>query len=132
MAYIPPAALVGPAQVLVNGAKKYGRANWREHAILRTEYLAATLRHVFADLDGEDNDQEDGETHLDHAIATLLILRDAMLRDKCDDDRPKVSGAFAGTCRAKYGEPTAAIDPAAALVRFRRYQPLNERGAVWD
>lgn len=98
LSYLPPAALVPVAMVMRNGAEKYGRTNWREHSLLRTVYLEAALRHVFADLDGEEIDPESGLPHVAHAVAGLLILMDAQAIGKCKDDRP-TSGGFSDVCR---------------------------------
>ncbi len=90
MALIPWSALVGVARCMENGAKKYGPFNWREaHQKVGTmTYLAANLRHVISYLDGEDLANDSGENHLDHAISTLLVIRDAQLCGNSIDDRP--------------------------------------------
>ena len=88
LAYLPASALIPVAQVMKNGADKYGRANWRRYSVKRTIYLEAALRHILADLDGENIDPESGLPHAAHAAAGLLILLDAQALGKCVDDRP--------------------------------------------
>ena len=85
---IPPQTLIGVSKVFQSGAKKYGAFNWRDEAIQISQYISALYRHVGKFQEGEDLDDESGLSHLDHALATLLILRDAMLNDKLIDDRP--------------------------------------------
>lgn len=105
LSYLPPAALVPVAQVLRNGAEKYGRANWRQHSLLRTVYLEAAVRHIFADLDGQSIDEESGLPHIAHAVAGLLIMLDAEAIGKCQDDRP-TPGGFTDVCRQSFHQAT--------------------------
>jgi hypothetical protein len=76
---LPPAALLQVAQVLAFGAyiKGYGPDNWRKVSPLRSRYLAAALRHVFAYMKGEKNDPESGCHHLAHAVCCLLFMLEA-------------------------------------------------------
>ena len=90
LALVPMAALAGVSLVMKYGAEKYGAFNWRDHPVRRTIYLEAALRHLLSDLDGETIDPESPyhTWHIDHAIASLLILRDAFLTRNLIDDRP--------------------------------------------
>lgn len=56
------------------GAKKYARNNFKITGFKYTRSLAAALRHIFAFLNGEDNDPESGLSHLGHAICCLEHL----------------------------------------------------------
>lgn len=61
------------ARVMMFGASKYGRNNWRlgmEHHRL----LAATMRHINKFLRGEEFDEESGMPHLWHAACDLAFL----------------------------------------------------------
>lgn len=76
------------ARALATGSKKYGRFNWRGSGVLTSQYVAASLRHIFAYADGEDLDPESGISHLAHACAGLMILHDSHHRHPECDDRP--------------------------------------------
>jgi hypothetical protein len=60
------------AKVLGFGAVKYGRDNWRA-GIDKNRLLSASLRHIYASLDGELKDPESGESHLAHGICGLMF-----------------------------------------------------------
>lgn len=94
---VPGAACREMALAMMAGKLKPGRwaYNWRRGgAIKRRTYLAAALRHIQADLDGEDLDKEMTEllgrpvTHRGAALACLGILADAAEFGKIIDDRP--------------------------------------------
>jgi hypothetical protein len=59
------------SKVRMFGAKKYARNNFKITGFKYTRSLAAALRHIFAFLNGEDNDPESGLSHLGHAICSL-------------------------------------------------------------
>lgn len=88
------ALLPGPAQVAAAivhelGAKKYGAYNWRTvPKIELMVYLNAILRHLHRYIDGEDLDEESGQSHLAHVIACCNIVIDAEHIDNLHDDRP--------------------------------------------
>lgn len=85
---IPKAALWGAARALTFGAVKYGRYNFRA-GIEYSRLADACYRHVSAFMDGEDLDPESGLSHIDHALASLIMLR-TMMEDKQNmDDRYK-------------------------------------------
>lgn len=65
------------AAALKNGVAKYGRNNWRSTPVKALVYTAAAMRHIKAWEDGEDFAPDSGVHHLDHAIASLAIMRDA-------------------------------------------------------
>ncbi len=58
------------SRVRAFGAKKYSRSNWKK-GFKVTRSLAASLRHIIAFMNGEDNDPESGLSHLGHAICGL-------------------------------------------------------------
>lgn len=60
-------------RVLMNGAKKYGRENWRKCDDI-SRYKDALMRHVTSYIEGECNDPEDGLSHMAHAICNCLFL----------------------------------------------------------
>jgi hypothetical protein len=59
------------SRVRMFGAKKYARNNFKITGFKYTRSCAAALRHIFAFLNGEDNDPESGLSHLGHAVASL-------------------------------------------------------------
>lgn len=74
MGAVPPNALVAVAKVLTFGAEKYGRDNWRQVENAETRYLDAALRHINAYQRGELADHESGESHLAHAVCSLMFM----------------------------------------------------------
>ena len=73
------------------GAVKYGKHNWRVEGVRASIYYDATLRHLLSWFDGEDVDPDSGVHHVSKAIASLMVLRDAMIQNNCVDDRPPSS-----------------------------------------
>lgn len=74
MGAVPPNALLAVARVLTFGAEKYGRDNWRQVENAETRYLDAALRHINAYQRGEAVDPESGESHLAHAVCSLMFM----------------------------------------------------------
>jgi hypothetical protein len=84
-----------PAQVvaevglgLLEGACKYGRHNYRTVGIRTSVYYDAAMRHLMQWWEGQDVDPDSGLNHISKAITTLVVLRDAMINGKAQDDRP--------------------------------------------
>jgi hypothetical protein len=72
---VPRGMVVAIARALEFGAGKYGRGAYTQPPLVeRNRYLAAALRHIFADLDGERFDEESGLPHLFHAAGALAML----------------------------------------------------------
>jgi len=86
---VPGVALLYLSRAMGLGAKKYGAWNWRESKPRATVYYEAILRHLFAALDGQDNDEESGLPHLAHILANAAILLDAEATGNLIDDRAK-------------------------------------------
>jgi hypothetical protein len=80
--------LVGVAQVLTFGKKKYAAHNWRK-GIERSRLIAAALRHITAYNAGEDLDPETGLSHLDHASCCIMFARELHETRPDLDDRYK-------------------------------------------
>jgi hypothetical protein len=70
------------------GAAKYGRHNYRVIGVMASVYYDATMRHLMSWWEGEDLDPDSGLSHITKAIASLVVLRDAMMRGNWQDDRP--------------------------------------------
>lgn len=98
----PVMAEIGVA--MLEGAAKYGRHNYRVVGVRASVYYDATMRHLFSWWEGEDTDPDSGLSHVTKALASLVVLRDAMLNGKCEDDRPPRSAAFYPALNAKAAE----------------------------
>jgi len=86
----PVVAEVGLA--MLEGARKYGRHNYRTIPVMASIYYDAVVaRHMAAWWEGEDIDPDSGLSHITKAIASLVVLRDAMIQGKFMDDRPPKS-----------------------------------------
>jgi len=85
----PPVYEAGLA--LLHGGQKYGRHNWRAIGVRSSVYFDAAIGHLTAWWEGEDVDPDSGLNHLAHAIAGLMVLRDANLQNMMNDDRPYAS-----------------------------------------
>jgi len=75
------------SRVRMFGAKKYARNNFKITGFKYTRSLAAALRHIYAFLNGEDNDPESGLSHLGHAICSLEHCIYDSVHHKENDDR---------------------------------------------
>lgn len=78
----------------LDGALKYGRANWRATGVRASIYVDACHRHLNKWFEGEDLDPDSGIPHLGHALACLAIIVDAQAAGKLNDDR-MVKGGYA-------------------------------------
>jgi len=72
----------------MEGARKYGRHNYRAIGVRSSVYYDAAMRHLMAWWEGEEIDPDSGLSHITKAIATLTVLRDAQINEKVSDDRP--------------------------------------------
>lgn len=87
---IQPEVLLELGKVLSYGARKYSRDNWRKGmAWLRP--VAASLRHTYSWMRGEDLDPESGLPHLAHAMVGLMMALSYQMRRIGSDDRWKES-----------------------------------------
>lgn len=85
---VPWTLVVCAAKALLEGLLKYGRFNWRMCGVRGSVYLDALKRHIAKYENGQDVDPKTLVHHLDSAIGCLAIMRDAMLYNKFEDDRP--------------------------------------------
>ena len=89
---MPVLAELGVA--MLEGALKYGRHNYRAIGVRASVYFdAEAARHMALWWEGEDIDPDSGMSHITKAIASLCVLRDAMIQGKMIDDRPPKSPA---------------------------------------
>jgi hypothetical protein len=94
MSTVSGAVLAEVGVAMLEGACKYGRHNYRAVGVRSSVYYDATMRHLFGWWEGEDTDPDSGLSHITKAIASLVVLRDAMLQDKVVDDRPPRAKTF--------------------------------------
>lgn len=85
---VPQLALMSVAKVFNYGAKKYAKFNY-SHGTNWLRYYDATQRHLHSWMTGEDID-ESSHSHLDHAIASLMMLRENIHLNRGEDDRNEV------------------------------------------
>ena len=106
--------LVGLA--MLEGALKYGRHNYRGVGVRASVYFDAVVaRHLGPWWEGEDIDPDSGLSHIDKALAALMVMRDSMLQGNFVDDRPPCAigldmpalNAYAGQLMDRY----AKVDP---------------------
>ena len=90
-ATVPCTVLWELGVAMLEGARKYGRHNYRNAGVRASVYFDAAKGHVDQWWEGEDNDPDSGIHHITKAIATLVVLRDGMLNDNWLDDRPPKS-----------------------------------------
>jgi hypothetical protein len=76
---------------IMEGAMKYGRHNYRIAGVRASTYIDATIGHLFDYWEGQDIDPDSDLHHITKAIASLYVLRDAQMRNMCEDDRPPKS-----------------------------------------
>lgn len=85
---VPAHVMMETSLAMLEGSLEYGSYNFRDIGIRASIYYSAHMRHMMAWWEGEDIDPKSGFHHIIKAIACLVILRDATVMDKCDDDRP--------------------------------------------
>lgn len=88
LSVLPTPVMWEVALGMTEGALKYGRHNYRAIGVRASVYYDATQRHLTDWWEGQDLDPESGLNHITKAISSLTVLRDAMIRDMWEDDRP--------------------------------------------
>lgn len=92
---LPFRVLRGVGMALFEGALKYGAYNWRDAGVRATIYYDAAINHLGDWWEGEDIDSDSGLSHIDKAIASLVVMRDSMYHGNFVDDRPiKATGEY--------------------------------------
>tara|TARA_R110000868_G_scaffold79778_5_gene226873 strand:+ start:3262 stop:3633 length:372 start_codon:yes stop_codon:yes gene_type:complete len=82
---VPQLTLMSVAKVFNYGANKYSKFNY-SHGTNWLRYYDAAQRHMSSWMTGEDID-ESTHNHIDHAIASLMMLRENIHLERGDDDR---------------------------------------------
>lgn len=85
---IPAPFLSMTGLALMEGARKYGRHNYRRAGIRYSVYYDALMRHMMAWWEGEDIDPDSGLPHIAKASACLAIIVDSWHSGEFNDDRP--------------------------------------------
>lgn len=93
MLFIPFEVLFEIGLGMMEGARKYGRHNYRAVGVRSSVYYDAFCRHMAAYWRGEDTDPDSGLSHIVKAMASLYVLRDADIQRKLNDDRPPRTNA---------------------------------------
>lgn len=101
---VPQNVVAEIALGLSEGARKYGRHNYRAIGVRASVYFDATLRHLTRWWEGEDVDEESGLSHITKALSSLTVLRDAMMQDMWTDDRPPKSKPYMEDMNTKASE----------------------------
>ena len=101
---VPSGVMAEVGVAMLEGARKYGRHNYRIAGVRASVYYDALMRHMLAWWEGEDVDPDSNLSHVTKAITTLVVLRDAMMQDMLTDDRPPRSATFFEELNAKANE----------------------------
>jgi len=88
LSVVPSSVLLDVGLAMLEGASKYGRHNYRVAGVRSSVYYDAAMGHVMDWWEGQDIDPDSGLSHVTKAIASLVVLRDAMFQGKLTDDRP--------------------------------------------
>jgi hypothetical protein len=107
MSTVPANVMAELGVAMLEGGAKYGRHNYRAVGVRASVYYDGTMRHLMAWWEGEDIDPDTmdvdengqvvegtGVSHITKAIASLTVLRDAMLQGMWEDDRPPRAAPF--------------------------------------
>ncbi len=85
---VPLTVIAEVGVALLEGARKYGRHNYRVSGVRASVYVDAAVGHIAQWWEGEDLDPDTRLSHITKAITSLVVLRDAMIQDQFTDDRP--------------------------------------------
>lgn len=99
---------------MLEGALKYGRHNYRAMGVRGSIYFDATMRHLIAYWEGQDEDPDTcdkddngqpipgtGVHHITKALTSLAVWRDAQMQGMETDDRPPRSVEFYTAANAR-------------------------------
>ena len=85
---VPAEVIAEIGLAMLEGARKYGRHNYRIIGVRASVYYDAALRHLTSWFEGQDIDPDSGLSHITKALACLTVLRDGMIIGNWVDDRP--------------------------------------------
>lgn len=87
---VPAPVIAEIGLAMLEGARKYGRHNYRAVGVRGSVYYDAAMRHLTAWWEGEDIDPDSGLSHITKAAACMAVLRDSQIQGNWTDDRPPV------------------------------------------
>jgi len=87
-ATVPMSFVWGIGVAMLEGARKYGRHNYRKSGVRASVYVDAAKGHIDQFWEGEDIDKDSQLHHLLKAGASLAVLYDGIANGKWVDDRP--------------------------------------------
>ena len=90
---VPAPVIAEVGLAMLEGARKYGRHNYRIAGVRASVYYDASMRHLTDWWEGVDVDPDSGLSHITKAIAGLVVLRDCMMTGMWKDDRPPTKHA---------------------------------------
>jgi hypothetical protein len=85
---VPATVTMALGLAMLEGARKYGRHNYRVAGVRASVYYDACMRHMDDWWEGEDIDPDSRLNHVIKAMATLAVLYDSIATEKWVDDRP--------------------------------------------
>lgn len=88
---VPAPVMAEVGLAMLEGARKYGRHNYRVVGVRGSVYYDASLRHLTDWWEGMDIDPDSDLSHITKAIACLVVLRDSMIQGNWVDDRPPIT-----------------------------------------
>jgi len=91
---VPMGVVLQVGLAMLEGMCKYGRHNYRAIGVRSSVYYDAIMGHIADWWEGQDIDPDSGLNHIDKAIASAFVLRDAINQGKLEDDRPPRSRVF--------------------------------------
>ena len=86
--YLRMKTLFAVGLAMAEGARKYGRHNYRVSGVRASVYYDALMRHLHQWWYGEDIDKDSNVHHIIKALACMAVFVDAMENGKWVDDRP--------------------------------------------
>lgn len=129
---IPYESLIGTAEVLAFGAKKYAAHNWRG-GFEWQRLIDAALRHLLAFNAGQDTDPESGLSHADHAACCIAFLQAHIKSGLGTDNRFMLPSMQPAPAPA----PAAKLDPDRPFqkgdrVKVKEGMALSGTGPLFD
>jgi hypothetical protein len=85
---VPTTVVWALGVAMLEGARKYGRSNYRVAGVRASVYVDAAKGHIDQFWEGENVDDESKIHHLVKGMASLAVLYDAIVQNKWVDDRP--------------------------------------------
>lgn len=104
LSVVPAGVMMEVGLGMLEGACKYGRHNFRAIGVRASVYYDAAMGHLADWWEGEDIDADSNLSHVTKAICSLVVLRDAMIQEKFEDDRPPRSKLYKRMLNAKAAE----------------------------